>query len=64
MDEREGVAEIVSDKAALWLWEGEDESLTITVKLKDPEIVGTPKIDPEGESDSPVGRNPPPSDHE
>ena len=62
MDVGLGVEDIVTTKAALAVNGGTDESVTVTAKLKDPEIVGVPNIEPVDDKSKPVGKSPPPID--
>jgi hypothetical protein len=47
----------------LAVWTGFEVSVTFTVKLNVPLVVGFPEITPEPDSDSPGGRAPDVTDH-
>jgi hypothetical protein len=49
---------IVRLSAAVALWAGVSESVTLTVKEKVPQAVGVPESTPAVESDKPVGNAP------
>jgi hypothetical protein len=51
-------ADTVMLKLAVALVAGEPESVTLTVKLEDPDAVGVPEIVPPAESVKPAGNEP------